>query len=80
MKLIRARTHLIKFALSLPASYLLVQIFYCFLVHEHTQQRKLMFYNKTYPLTKPISTGTGATFRIGLITDMDTESKCKRSS
>ncbi len=34
-------------------------------------------YNSTYPLTKPTITAEGTKFRIGVITDLDTESKSK---
>lgn len=34
-------------------------------------------YNSTYPLTKPTYTADGVKFRIGVITDLDTESKSK---
>lgn len=43
--------------------------------HQISPKRKLMLYNRTYPLTKPVTTGAGSFYRIGLITDMDTESK-----
>lgn len=33
------------------------------------------FYNSTYPLTPPIKTPQGITYRIGIISDMDKESK-----
>lgn len=32
-------------------------------------------YNRTYPLTKPVSTPNGRKYRIGLISDLDTNSK-----
>lgn len=44
-------------------------------VAQVAHKRRLMSYNRTYPLTKPVNTGSGASFRIGLITDMDKDSK-----
>nr|CAB3227546.1 soluble calcium-activated nucleotidase 1 [Phallusia mammillata] len=49
-------------------------------VHQFAQNRKLMSYNRTYPLTKPVRTGADSHYRIGLITDMDTESKASGKS
>lgn len=38
--------------------------------------RKLFsLYNKTYPLTKPVNTHTGCWYRIGVVSDMDQNSK-----
>uniref|UniRef100_H2ZQ58 Uncharacterized protein n=1 Tax=Ciona savignyi TaxID=51511 RepID=H2ZQ58_CIOSA len=42
---------------------------------EYPPRRKVMSYNRTYPLTRPIVTLRGLSFKIGIITDMDTESK-----
>lgn len=39
---------------------------------------KTSTYNYTYPLTAPIKTNTMHTFRIGIIADLDTDSKSKR--
>ncbi|KRT78652.1 hypothetical protein AMK59_7103 [Oryctes borbonicus] len=36
------------------------------------------YYNSTYPLTKPITTNGMQTFRIGIITDLDTNSKSEK--
>ncbi|XP_076807969.1 soluble calcium-activated nucleotidase 1-like isoform X2 [Clavelina lepadiformis] len=51
-----------------------------FLGKEILPQRKLMSYNRTYPLTKPVATRTGSSFRIGIITDMDKASKYPEKS
>lgn len=37
-------------------------------------------YNATYPLTRPIRTATGLTYRIAVVSDLDTESKSKTES
>uniref|UniRef100_H2ZQ57 Soluble calcium-activated nucleotidase 1 n=1 Tax=Ciona savignyi TaxID=51511 RepID=H2ZQ57_CIOSA len=47
---------------------------------EYPPRRKVMSYNRTYPLTRPIVTLRGLSFKIGIITDMDTESKCANQS
>lgn len=38
------------------------------------------YYNTTYPLTPPLHTATGVQFRIGIISDLDTNSKNKFES
>lgn len=37
-------------------------------------------YNSTYPLTRPIRTSTGLTYRIAVVSDLDTDSKSKTES
>lgn len=41
---------------------------------------KSIEYNATYPLTRPIRTPTGITYRIAVISDLDTDSKSKDES
>lgn len=38
------------------------------------------YYNATYPLTPPVSTPSGLKYRIGIISDLDTNSKSKLES
>jgi len=48
---------------------------YSFTVHPGD---RTFTYNSTYPLTKPVRTPTGITYRIGVISDLDTNSLSKK--
>lgn len=41
----------------------------------HEPEHNFMPYNGTYPLTVPVRTENGVKYRIGIITDLDTDSK-----
>ncbi|XP_018573558.1 apyrase [Anoplophora glabripennis] len=55
--------------------FLLLVILYLFPTRNSGNVMRSSNYNYTYPLTRPIKTNTMHTFRIGIIADLDTNSK-----